>query len=436
MNTKSYFKSLTAAILFLFLTIVFADAQTAKLPTPRQEKLLNGMNLLVWNAPDPTGKVTVKLRVHSGSAFDPQGKEGTMALLADALFPTAAQREFFAEDLGGSLEVASNYDYIQITATSTPDEFLTMLETIASAVTNPQIDKETTVKLRAARLDKVKELEKNPSYIADQAVARRLFGDFPYGRAQMGTSQSLAKIDFADLLFARQRFLTADNATLAIVGNVRPDLAYRAAKRFFGGWIKSDKKIPATFRQPDAPDTKELSIELPNADKLSVRSAITVAARGDKDFYATQILTYMLQRQFCLNDETYSGKAIYQPYLLRGTYIVKTDAVYGKMELPINSSGCPSPPQNRVKFNTASMKQSDFDTIKKGGVYNFQRKAESISDLAEMWLDVDTFKLVSVNDEMSKLNNVTLADVQRVAGDLQKQPVVNVVVKKSETAKK
>ena len=28
-------------------------------------------------------KVTVKIRVHAGSAFDPQGKEGAMQLLAD-----------------------------------------------------------------------------------------------------------------------------------------------------------------------------------------------------------------------------------------------------------------------------------------------------------------------------------------------------------------
>ncbi len=435
MNTKSYFKSLTAAILFLFLTIVFADAQTAKLPTPRQEKLLNGMNLLVWNAPDPTGKVTVKLRVHSGSAFDPQGKEGTMALLADALFPTAAQREFFAEDLGGSLEVASNYDYIQITATSTPDEFLTMLETIASAVTNPQIDKETTVKLRAARLDKVKELEKNPSYIADQAVARRLFGDFPYGRAQMGTSQSLAKIDFADLLFARQRFLTADNATLAIVGNVRPDLAYRAAKRFFGGWIKSDKKIPATFRQPDAPDTKQLIIESPNVENDMRRSAIMVGARNDKDFYATKVLTEIRQTQFCYGDDSKYGKSSFESHLLRGTYVISTNPLVN--ELPASARNpCPLILLKDSKVVYPPIMQRDFEQAKSKIVADLSKKTMSVIDLADLWLDVDTFKLVSVNDEMSKLNNVTLADVQRVAGDLQKQPVVNVVVKKSETAKK
>ena len=37
----------------------------------------------------------VKLRIHSGSAFDPQDKEGTMALLGRILFPERSGERFF-----------------------------------------------------------------------------------------------------------------------------------------------------------------------------------------------------------------------------------------------------------------------------------------------------------------------------------------------------
>ncbi|MDQ6787877.1 MAG: hypothetical protein M3033_13805, partial [Acidobacteriota bacterium] len=80
MNIKNCFKNFTILSLFLFLSAAFSYAQTTKLAVPQQEKLLNRMNLLVWNAPEAE-KVTVKLRVHSGSAFDPKDKEGTMAML-------------------------------------------------------------------------------------------------------------------------------------------------------------------------------------------------------------------------------------------------------------------------------------------------------------------------------------------------------------------
>ena len=75
---------------------------------PKQEKLLNGLKVLMWNDAK-ADSVSVRVRVHSGSAFDPQGKEGVMQLLADSLFPNEAAREFFEEDLGGSLEVVGAF---------------------------------------------------------------------------------------------------------------------------------------------------------------------------------------------------------------------------------------------------------------------------------------------------------------------------------------
>jgi hypothetical protein len=48
--------------------------------------------------------------------------------------------------------------------------------------------------------------------------------------------------------------------------------------------------------------------------------------------------------------------------------------------------------------------------------------------LVDKMLDVETFKLVSVDDEIRKLNSVTMADVQRVADKLAGQPFVQVIL--------
>ena len=309
MKFNEYFKNFTFFLLILGGTAVFSAARAQNFPAPRESKLLNGMKLLVWNDPKAP-KTVVKLRIHSGSSFDPLGKEGVMQMLADILFPVETTREFFAEDLNGNFEIISNYDYIQINASGDSDKFLTILETLAPVVTNPQINKETTEKVRAALLAKVQELEKNPTYVADRAVAKRLFGNFPYGRPQLGSSESLAKIDFADLLAAEQRFFTADNATMVVQGNVNPDFALRAAKRLFGGWLKSDKKVPPTFAQPDPPPTDLLIVEA-KEDKVSeIRFAMRSLARNDKDFYAAQILEKVLQNRV----QTQEGKNSFARY--------------------------------------------------------------------------------------------------------------------------
>lgn len=405
-------------------------AQTAKLSNPQQEKLLNQMNVLIWNSPTAE-KATVRLRIHNGSAFDAQNKEGTMALLGDILFPNQAAKEFFQEDLGGSLEVTSNYDYIQINATSDSDQLIKMLDTIANALTKIRIDKEITAKVIAARMEKVKELEKNPQYVADLAITKRLYSNFPYGRANMGTSESLTKIDYADLIFARQKFLTADNATLAVISNSKSDLVYRAVRRFFGAWEKSDKKIPATFTQPEMPDTKEMAIEIPNTETDLRRMAMTVSARGDKDFYATKVLTEIWRKEFCLNDESKLGKSSFEPYLLRGTYIVRVNLLANELPLKVRNP-CSMILQKDGKNVYPPISQTDFDQAKTKVIADLNQQTLSNSDLADLWLDVDTYKLVSVKEEIKNANNVTLADVQRVAENLQKQPIVTVIVKKNE----
>ena len=437
MNTKKYLNELAAAAFILFAFASFSCAQTAKSSNPRPEKLLNNLKLLMWQ--DATAdKVTVKLRVHSGAAFDTLGKEGTMALLADALFPNETVKEFFKDDLNGSLAVESNYDYLQISATGNAGKVLTILETVAAAVTKPTLDRETTAKVKAVRLERIKELEKNPAYVADLAVAKRLFGDYPYGKSAEGTPASLAKIDFADLILAKQRFLTADNATLAVSGNIKYEYVFKIVRQLFGGWEKADRKVPATFAQPPAPDTKEFSIDTPNSEYVFIRSAMIVAGRNGKDFYATKILTEIWRSQFCLNDESKRGISYFQPHLLRGIYIVGT-------KVPFNAPSEP-PPSGRNPCQLMLQKdgkplyppilQNDFDTAKNKVVAELNQKAQSSLDSIDLWLDLDTYKLASVKGELQNAANVILADAQKVSENLQKQSLISVITKKSGEAKK
>src|SRR5262245_10625752 len=109
-------KSFLLGILAAVLALGVADAPAQNYPAPYEEKLLNGLKVLVWSDP-AADQVTLKLRIHAGSAFDPKDNTGVMALLSDIIFPDQQAYEFFKEDLEGSLAVSSNYDYIQITAT-------------------------------------------------------------------------------------------------------------------------------------------------------------------------------------------------------------------------------------------------------------------------------------------------------------------------------
>lgn len=408
---------LKVAVFSLILGLI-SPVTAQRTSGPRQEKLLNGLKLLMW--PDQSAdKVTVKVRVHSGTSFDPQNKEGVMALVAESFYPNdEISREFFKEDLGGSLSVTANYDYIQVSASSKPDEFLTLLESVSSAISNPTIDKETTPKLIERRLAKLKELEADPVYLADRATSKQLFGTFPYGRPELGTTETVTKLNFADVLEAKQRFLGSDNATVAISGKFDPALAYRAARRYLGSWIKSDKIAPSTFRQPDAPDTKLVTVSTTANTAPHTRFALRGVARNDKDFAASKVLESILETRVKQNlAEASNVYVANEAHILPGSFVI---AATSAAEVP----------SNLISLLLAkAITGNEFDTAKSAASSNRHKRA-----VDEFWLDADTYKISSVADEQKAFDTVTLADVQRVAERLAKNPVVAVTVSKAEKA--
>lgn len=419
-------KNLVQKIVLIALAIAVLIALVApaifsqSLPAPKQEKLLNGLKVLMWSDAR-ADKAAVAIRIHAGSAFDPQGKEGVMQMLADNLFPNEAAREFFTEDLGGGLEIITNYDFIQINASAKPDQFLPMLETLSAAVSNMAIDKETTAKLRDARLAKLVELESSPAYIADRAVAERLFGTFPYGRPQYGTRDSLKKIDFADLIDARQRFLTADNATIAVTGNFDRALAFRAIRRFFGGWLKADKRVPATFRQPDEPATDILRIPSPKPGVALIRLATRGAARSDKTFPASLVFARIMEnrlRPLLPAEDPGTGFVRSDSYALPGSITV---GFHVGPNYSAKESG------RIIGFDLSTpVTQSEFQTAQNAVLTQWNKR-----DVASFWLDADTYKVSDLGQYARAPETLTLSDVTAYAEKLSKQPVVIVLVSPS-----
>lgn len=418
MRKRFLFHKLALSALFLGTAL---SVSSQNLPMPKQERLLNGLKLLMWSDP-AANKVTVKIRIHSGTAFDPQGKEGVMSLLAESFFPTEAARNFYREDLGGSLQVTANYDYIQVSASSRPDAMVTLLESVSTAVANPTIDKDTTLALRNARLTKLKELQSDAAYLADAAAAKQLFGNFPYGRPQLGTPESVARIEFADLIDAKQRFLTSDNATVSVTGKIDPIVVYRAARRFLGSWIKSDKLVPSTFEQPSEPDVKTVRVVFLGETAPRVRFETRGVARSEKDYAAAEILGAVLESRLKENVDAEKAPTVFvhnESHVLPGSLAAGFEAA--------NEGDAPA---NLVTLLLSKpIGLGEFTAARNVAAENRRKIA-----IDEFWLDADTYHISSVADEQKSFDTASLADVQALASRLAKNPVVSVLVVGNKTA--
>ncbi len=276
--------------------------------------------------------------------------------------------------------------------------------------------------MRDARLKKVQELEKKPSYIADRAVAKRLFGDFPYGRSAEGTSESLAKLDHADLLFAKERFLASDNATLAIIGNIKPDYAYRVSRQLFGAWSKGDKKIPATFRLPEEITKGKQFFEVTNSDKAEIYQATRSFPRNSKDFPASLILTDILSKRLKKVGDNFQAETFVSnnSYLLYGAY---NTGVKLSAEKATDFSN-----EIRKTNFIKPVSDSEFQESKNLVIAEMTKTVMEKTTNADFWLDADTYKLPSVSQQFNVLQNVTLEDVNNVLSKVFNSAFVETVI--------
>ncbi len=413
--------SLFTGSLAVCLLVAGVNAQTVT-DQPKTDVLLNGLKVYIWNRV-ASPRVQVKLRIHAGAAFDPQKREGVMRLLAENIFPNEAAREFFQEDLGGDLAISTNYDYIEVTASSTPANMLQMLETLGSAVGSMQIDKETTGKLKSNLLAEIKASEHDEAKAADRIVRAKLFGTFPYGRPINGTEESVKQIDFADLIDARERFLKADNASIAIAGNIDRALTSRAVRRYFGAWQRSDKHVPSTFKQPDAPSPEVTTVAWKGGPTAEARTAFRGVAVAEKLAPAAAVYAKILETKLRDRIPEAVAKGVFvrsEAHVLPGEFVVGLTADpndIGKENGKINS------PEIIAKTIAEPITDAEFAKALAATLDNWKKR-----DVLSSWLDMDTYKTAEPKARLDALSKVTLADAQAFAKKLQGEPSAVVVV--------
>lgn len=385
-------------------------------PEPRREQLLNGLRILLWSRPADQN-VLIKLRVHSGAAFDLAGKEGLMATLADAMFDRQT-REYVTEELGGRIEVAAGYDTLDITLGGRASDFERLLELARNAVTNTQLTPEAVERVRSARLKSLREAQTSPAELADRAASARLFGTYPYGRLSGGSPDSVARVERADLLLHRERFLNPDNTTLVIVGGFEPRRVMRTLRESFGGWRKSDRAVPATFRLPDPPDERTLVVGREGAEGVELRLALRGLARTDHDSPAAQVLAALVRERWLASLPELRERAAFARHeAFREAGIFRLGAT---LRSPSEAARALEAARKVLAdLSTSAPGAAELENAKRAAAA-FLQGAQNEEAFANGWLDEHTYKSSSAtSSELARAaGSVTPAEAQRVAARL------------------
>ena len=272
-------------------------AREVKFPTYAFKTLPNGLQVIAVSHHEQPA-VSLRLIIRAGAAHDPAKKPGTAALAASLLDQgtTSKNAEQIAnaiDSIGGALAVGAASDLTFINAAVMKNSFEVGMQLVSEVARMPSFAPDEIERQQQQMLSAMKVSYEDPEYIAGTVFDRLVYGFHPYGKPDSGTPSSLTSLTRDDLVAFHKRWFGANNAVLAIVGDVTPEQAFAIAEKTFGNWGKAEVSA-ATLGDVPPPTRRVVVVDRPGAVQTEIRVGNIGLPRKHKDFLALDIALKIL----------------------------------------------------------------------------------------------------------------------------------------------
>jgi zinc protease len=400
------------------------------LPPITTRQLPNGLRLLVVEHHE-LPVADFMLIVRSGYEADPAGYSGLASLTAALLDEGTATRTALqiADQqafLGVRLNTSASWDASTVSLHTPTAQLDSALALFADVVLNPTFPPAEVERLRAERLTLLTQLKDRPTAIADQAYATIVFGtDHPYGRPTLGTEASAKRIAQGDVRGYYQEHYRPNNATLIVVGDVRPDDIERRLASLIGRWPRRNVPQAVFTKAPVRDDasarrTTVYLIDKPGASQSSVRIGAIGVARSTPDYFPLLVMNTVLGVPFTsrlmqnlreTHGYTYGARSRFDMRREAGPFTAMAEIVATKTDSALIEF------MKELRAIRDTVPQAELQRAKRYLQLQLPSLFETTADIAYqlMPLAVYGLPLDFYNSYVQQIERVTQADVQRVA---------------------
>lgn len=210
---------------------------------PNQEihqfSLANGLSILVERLP-AVQSAAVSLSFPAGIIFEQRGKNGVAALLSDLLLRGAGpydDRQFLIalDCIGLQYSISPGWHHITFSAATVATRLKESLELIGTMVLQPHMERSHFESCVVGREQILRSIEDELRQKLAIEMRRRTYPS-PYNRPIEGTLEHLDSITLEDVQEHYRRCCIPEEATLAIAGNVDPEMVLGWCEAIFGNW--------------------------------------------------------------------------------------------------------------------------------------------------------------------------------------------------------
>lgn len=256
-----------------------------------------GLKVYYVNVPQ-LPMMDLRLVFYAGSAYD--GDKAGAAMMSNALLSTGAgglNADQLAEQFESVGAIASNgaardMGWLTLRTLTLPDEQKTAVDTWLKVIGEPDFPEKDFERVKKQTLLGLQGEKQSPSAIASKAFYKNLYGDHPYASPQNGTEASIQAMTLADLKAFHAKHYVANNAILAIVGNVDRAAAEQLAKQV-ADQLPAGEKAAAIPEVPPLTAAKTIRIPFPS-QQAHVMIGQPGDKRGDKDYFTLYLGNHIM----------------------------------------------------------------------------------------------------------------------------------------------
>jgi len=284
------------------VTVLVAGLLSATTPSAwaldiKRMQLSNGAVLLI-SEQHQLPMVTAAIAFDAGSRRDPAGKEGLAALTAESLGEgtkslTAAEFNEQIDFMGSSVGIGASRDFSTATFTALTKYRAVTLHMLAQLLQEPGLRDADILRKQAEQIAAIKSAEEEPSYTANVAFTKMLFGDAPYGHPTSGSSDAVSKLTPSDVREFYQQHYKLGGAIIAVAGDVSAEEIKAALEKELSGLQGTVGPQTPPGAPVVAPGIHAQIIDR-NVAQANMFLGSGGIARSDPDYYKLQVMNYIL----------------------------------------------------------------------------------------------------------------------------------------------
>lgn len=287
----------------LFLAFIALPVCASSTSVKVHERIFdNGLKVLVkedHRSPVVVSQIWYKV----GSSYEPGGITGISHMLEHMMFkgtekyPMGEFSRIIAEN-GGNENAFTGRDYTAYFQTMEKSRLEVSFKLEADRMRNLQLDAEELKKeLEVVTEERRMRTDDKPRAKMQEHFMALAFSNSPYKNPVIGWPSDIANYQVDDLQAWYQRWYAPNNATLVVVGDVKPDEVFTLAKTYFAGLKGSEIKALKPQAEIEQQGIRKTTIKLPAKLPYLVmgyKVPVLNSSEDESEVYALEVLAGIL----------------------------------------------------------------------------------------------------------------------------------------------